>query len=142
MGAVEDLRREQIDVNGERVTAAVMRIGNPQCVVIGPATEERLRTIAAPLAVHPQFPDGTNVELVEIEDPKRIRILIWERGVGPTTASGTGACAAAVAAAEFGGAERSVEVVSPGGTQRVTWGIDGLWLTGWAEVVAQVEWWP
>ena len=142
MGAVADLRQEQIDVNGEPVTAAVMRIGNPQCVVIGPATEERLRTIAAPLAVHPQFPDGTNVELVEVEDPKRIRILIWERGVGPTTASGTGACAAAVATAEYGGADRSVEVVSPGGTQRVTWGADGLWLTGWAEVVAQVEWWP
>jgi diaminopimelate epimerase len=57
-------------------------------------------------------------------------------------ASGTGACAAAIAAASYGGANRSVEVVSPGGTQRVTWGADGLWLTGWAEVVAQIEWWP
>ena len=142
MGAVADLRQEQIDVNGEPVTAAMMRIGNPQCVVIGPATDERLRTIAANLSVHPSFPEGTNVELVEVEEPDRLRILIWERGVGPTMASGTGACAAAIAAASYGGANRSVEVVSPGGTQRVTWSSDGLWLTGWAEVVAQIEWWP
>ena len=142
MGAVADLREAQIEVNGQTVTAAVMRVGNPQCVVIGPATEERLQTIAAGLSVHPFFPEGTNVELVEVEDPNRLRILIWERGVGPTMASGTGACAAAIAAASYGGANRSVEVVSPGGSQRVTWGSDGLWLTGWAEVVAQVEWWP
>ncbi len=142
MGTVEELREEQIEVNGERVTAAVMRVGNPQCVVLGRATEDRLQTIAAALSVHPFFPDGTNVELVEVENPNRIRILIWERGVGPTAASGTGACASAVAAASFGGANRTVEVVSPGGVQRVTWGADGLWLTGWAEVVAQIEWWP
>ena len=86
-------------MNGQTVTAAVMRVGNPQCVVIGPATEERLQTIAAGLSVHPFFPEGTNVELVEVEDPNRLRILIWERGVGPTMASGTGACAAAIAAA-------------------------------------------
>ena len=142
MGPVNDLHEAQIEVNGQTVTAAVMRVGNPQCVVIGPATEERLQTIAAGLSVHPEFPEGTNVELVEVDDPDRLRILIWERGVGPTMASGTGACAAAIAAASYGGANRSVEVVSPGGSQRVTWGSDGLWLTGWAEVVAQIEWWP
>ena len=142
MGAVEDLREDQIDLNGQPLTAVIMRVGNPQCVVLGPATDERLRTIAAGLAVHPVFPDGTNVELADVENPDRVRILIWERGVGPTQASGTGACAAAVAAAAFGGANRSIEVVAPGGTQRVTWSDDGLWLTGEATVVAQVEWWP
>jgi diaminopimelate epimerase len=54
--------------------------------------------------------------------------------------SGTGTCAAAVAAAAHGGAERTVTVEAPGGTQRVEWQDDGLWLTGWAEVVAYVEW--
>jgi diaminopimelate epimerase len=142
MGAVEDLHEDRIDLNGQPVTAVIMRVGNPQCVVLGPATDERLRTIAAALAVHPVFPDGTNVELADVENPDRVRILIWERGVGPTQASGTGACAAAVAAAAFGGANRSLEVVAPGGTQRVTWSDDGLWLTGEATVVAQIEWWP
>src|SRR5262249_30796781 len=98
-------------------------------------TRERLHSIAAKLAVHPVFPHGTNVELATVERPNRVRILIWERGVGPTEASGTGACAAAVAAIAYGGAARDVEVVSPGGSQRVEWTNEGLFLTGWAEVV-------
>ena len=69
-----------------------------------------------------------------------MRILIWERGVGPTEASGTGACAAAVAAAAYGGADRRLDVVSPGGTQRVEWTDEGIWLTGWAELIATGEW--
>jgi diaminopimelate epimerase len=63
-------------------------------------------------------------------------IRIWERGVGPTESSGTGSCAAAVAAAAHGGASRDVEVVSPGGSQRVQWTEHGLTLTGWAGIIA------
>jgi diaminopimelate epimerase len=107
--------------------------------VLGEVTEERLHTIAAALAIHPRFPEGTNVELAEVPSADRVRILIWERGVGPTEASGTGACAAAVAAMQYGGAARSVDVVSPGGTQRVEWRDDGLHLTGWAEVIAEIR---
>ena len=70
-----------------------------------------------------------------------MRILIWERGVGPTEASGTGACASAVAAAAFGGASRRVDVVSPGGTQRVEWTDTDLLLTGDAEVIGGGELW-
>jgi len=69
-----------------------------------------------------------------------VRILIWERGVGPTTSSGTGACASAVAAAAHGGAAREVDIVAPGGTQRVEWLSDGVYLTGWAEIVLDGEW--
>jgi diaminopimelate epimerase len=75
-----------------------------------------------------------------VETPARVRILIWERGVGPTEASGTGACAAAVAAIQYGNAERDLHVVSPGGTQRVEWDEDGLFLTGWAELVSECRW--
>jgi diaminopimelate epimerase len=80
------------------------------------------------------------VELATVETPGRVRILIWERGVGRTEASGTGACAAAVAAMTYGGAARDVQVVSPGGAQRVEWTDDGLFLTGWAELIADVVW--
>jgi diaminopimelate epimerase len=117
-----------------------LRVGNPQCVVLGDVTRERLHRIAAPLAVHPDFPEGANVELAAVDAPDRVRILIWERGVGPTEASGTGACAAAVAAMSYGGARRDVQVVSPGGAQRVEWLADGLFLTGWAEVIGEVRW--
>lgn len=144
MGHPEAPREVEIVVAGEAVTAVVLRVGNPQCVVLGPAshlTSERLHSVAAGLAVHPYFPEGTNVELATVEQRDRVRILIWERGVGPTEASGTGACAAAVAAALFGGAARAVDVVAPGGTQRVEWAADGLLLTGWAQLVCRVEWW-
>jgi diaminopimelate epimerase len=140
MGSPERVMRERIAVNGEAVEAVTLRVGNPQCVVLGPVTEERLRTVAGALAIHPHFPEGTNVELATVEASNRVRILIWERGVGPTEASGTGACAAAVAAMQFGGAARDVEVVSPGGAQRVEWTDEGLFLTGWAELIAEVAW--
>jgi len=142
MGQPDELREERLTVAGRDVTAVVLRVGNPQCVVLGPATPDRLHTIAAGLSVHPFFPEGTNVELAEVEAPDRVRILIWERGVGPTEASGTGACAAAVAAAAFGGARRGsdIAVVSPGGRQDVHWSDAGISLTGWAEVVATIEW--
>jgi len=77
-----------------------------------------------------------------IEAPDRVRILIWERGVGPTHASGTGACASAIAAIAHGGAVRDVQVMAPGGTQRVEWTAEGVFLTGWAEVVIDGHWVP
>ncbi len=62
--------------------------------------------------------------------------------MGPTHASGTGACASAVAAAVAGGAGRDVDVEAPGGTQRVEWRDDGVYLTGWAEVLFEGAWVP
>ena len=141
MGAPEDVRQVTLDVAHERVTAVVMRVGNPQCVVLEPPTQARLHTVAAALAVHPFFPQGTNVELAGVEAPDRVRVLIWERGVGPTEASGTGACASAVAAAAFGGASRRVQVMAPGGTQQVEWTASDLLLTGDAEVIGCGELW-
>lgn len=135
MGHPEQLQQRTIDVDGTPIEAVTLRVGNPQCVVLGPVTHERLHGIAAKLAVHPLFPQGSNVELATAEAPNRVRILIWERGVGPTEASGTGACASAVAAMAYGGAARDVQVVSPGGTQRVEWTDAGIFLTGWAELV-------
>jgi len=142
MGPPADLREVDLVVGNATVRAVVLRVGNPQCVVLGPATHERLHELGRALATHEYFPEGTNVELAEVMSPDTVRILIWERGVGPTESSGTGTCAAAVAAAAFGGANRSVEVVSPGGRQTVLWHDGGLRLTGWAEIVGAVVWWP
>jgi diaminopimelate epimerase len=130
-----------LEAGGESLRLVVLRVGNPQCVRLeSPLSDERLHRLGPILERHAAFPAGTNVEFAAVESPGRVRILIWERGVGPTRASGTGACAAAVAAAAFGGAGRDVEVASPGGSQRVEWREDGLFLTGWAEVVLRGEW--
>jgi diaminopimelate epimerase len=140
MGQPEAIAMESIDVDGERVDAVTLRVGNPQCVVLGEVSHDRLHRLGSRLAVHPRFAEGTNVELATVVAPDHVRILIWERGVGPTEASGTGACAAAVASMQFGGAARDVRVESPGGSQRVEWRGDGLYLTGWAEIVARCDW--
>jgi diaminopimelate epimerase len=141
LGAPSDVRQVQIPVLGETITASVLGMGNPQCVVLGPLPAmERFKTLGPALATHAMFPAGTNVEFAHIEGPERVRILIWERGVGPTTSSGTGTAASAVAAAAHGGAARSLDVVAPGGTQRVEWNDDGVYLTGWAAFVMEGEW--
>lgn len=142
MGQPEQIDRVSLEAGGVPVDAVTLRVGNPQCVVLGEVTEARLRTVAAALSVHPHFPEGTNVELATVDAPDCVRVLIWERGVGPTEASGTGACAAAVAAMRYGGALPDVHVVSPGGSQRVEWREDGLYLTGWAEIIAEARWIP
>ena len=140
MGPPENVQQQRVEVDGLETEVVTMRVGNPQCVVLGAATPDRLRTLASKLSVHPAFPEGTNVELARVTAPDRVDILIWERGVGPTSSSGTGSCAAAVAAMLYGGASREVQVVAPGGAQRVEWRTAGLFLTGWAEVVLEGQW--
>jgi diaminopimelate epimerase len=141
MGDPTDLRQVQIPVLGETIAASVLGMGNPQCVVIGPLPgADRFNKLGPALATHAMFPAGTNVEFAQVEAPDRVRILIWERGVGPTTSSGTGSSASAVAAAAPGGAAREVDVVAPGGTQRVEWRDDGVYLTGWAAFVLDGRW--
>jgi diaminopimelate epimerase len=136
MGAPLDLHQEAIDAGGEHLTVSILSIGNPQCVVLGPLPDdERFARVGQALERHARFPEGTNVEFALVESPERVRIRIWERGVGPTESSGTGSCAAAVVAAAHGGASRRVEVASPGGTQIVEWAPDGVVLTGWAEIL-------
>jgi diaminopimelate epimerase len=141
MGAPRGLRQVSAVADGDTVRLAVMDFGNPQCVVLGPlpdaATFQRL---GPALERHELFPARINVEFAHVEAPGTIRILIWERGVGPTSSSGTGSCAALIAAAAFGGAARSAEVIAPGGAQRVEWRDDGVYLTGWAEVLFEGTW--
>ena len=141
LGPPERLRQVAISAGGESLTASVLQLGNPQCVVLGPLPDPaRFNTLGPALATHPMFPAGTNVEFAQIDAPDRVRILIWERGVGPTSSSGTGASASAVAAAAHGNAARAIDIAAPGGTQHVEWCDDGVYLTGWAELVLEGDW--
>ena len=140
MGPPERLRRLRLVVGEETVEGGALMVGNPQFVVLGPLDEARLARIGPQLQHHPEFPEGVNVELAQVVTPGEVRILIWERGVGPTLSSGTGSCASAIVAAAFGGARRTVDVVAPGGTQRVEWHESGVRLTGRAEVVFEGRW--
>ena len=119
----------------------VLSMGNPQCILLDRLPDaERFLRLGAALERHPRFAEGTNVAFVQVDEPTTVRIAIWERGVGPTTSSGTGSCASLVAAAAFGGAARNADVIAPGGRQRVEWLEDNVYLTGWAEVLFDGDW--
>jgi diaminopimelate epimerase len=104
--------------------------------------------IGEEICFHPDFPDQTNVEFVHIlgslsEPIHQVAIRIFERGVGPTSSSGTGTSAAATAVIGVHKAAPEVEVMAPGGAQTVRWeGADEkLYLTGPATLVARGEFW-
>jgi diaminopimelate epimerase len=141
MGVPADLRQVTVTAAGESLQLVVMTFGNPQCVVLGPLPDEaRFNRLGPALEHHAIFPARSNVEFAHVEAPDRVQILIWERGVGPTTSSGTGSCASLIAAAAFGGAARDATVIAPGGQQRVEWRDESVFLTGWAEVIVDGEW--
>jgi diaminopimelate epimerase len=143
MGTPLNLAQSEAAVGSESVPVVIMDMGNPQCVVLGPLPDDgRFRALGPALERHSMFASGTNVEFACVGPPDVVTIRIWERGVGPTMSSGTGSCASLVAAAAFGGAARTATVVAPGGSQRVEWLDDGVYLTGWAEIVFDGKWLP
>ena len=117
----------------------VIEVENPKFTVAGRAWQ----TIGAEICVHPDFPNQTNAEFVRIVGPTEIEIRIFERGVGPTTSSGTGSSAAAAAVLAMKRCRSPLRVVAPGGPQTVTWDGPGkeLMLTGPATLIARGEAW-
>ena len=101
------------------VAVQTVSVGNPHAVVF---TEEldtgALHKLGPRLATHAAFANGTNVQLARVaEDGRAVDALVWERGVGPTAASGTSACAVAVAAVHGGHVSSGlVRVRMEGGT--------------------------
>ncbi|MGC4081327.1 MAG: diaminopimelate epimerase [Vicinamibacterales bacterium] len=142
MGVPTGLHQRQLSVAGETLDVVVLNIGNPQLLVLVDQLpdDERFNRLGAALEWHEAFPDGTNVEFVRVVSPGEVHIRIWERGCGPTMSSGTGSCASLIAAAAFGGASRDAQIVAPGGTQRVEWTNESVFLTGWAEVLCEGTW--
>jgi diaminopimelate epimerase len=111
-------------------------IGNPQCaIVVGEELDELdLAEVGPEIEAHELFPNRTNVSFLAIEG-ERVRARIFERGVGETLSSGTGASGAAVTAF-LRGASSPVVVELEGGELEVELGDDlGVRLTGWAEPV-------
>ncbi len=136
-----EVRDYPLEVNGEILRIHALSLGNPQCAVFceqAPSDEE-FRRWGSALEVHPFFPDRTNVSFVTAESPSRLRIRIWERGVGPTLSSGTGSCGAAVAAIRARLAVSPVQVVTASGSQEVLWEDEEVELIGSAHFVADVQ---
>ncbi|EAR52899.1 diaminopimelate epimerase [Oceanicola granulosus HTCC2516] len=106
-------------------------MGNPHCTFfVEDAESVDLASFGAEHEHHPLFPERTNVQLAQVLDRARIRMRVWERGVGITEASGSSSCATAVAAARRGLTERRVTVLLDGGELEIDWRDDGVWMAG------------
>jgi diaminopimelate epimerase len=124
-----------------RITAT--SLGNPHCAVFvdAPPDDESLTALGRALESHPAFPRRTNVELITVLSETRLRVRFWERGVGLTQASGTGAGSAAVAAILNGRVGRHVVVDCDGGRLEVAWPEAGrVSQVGETELVFEGEW--
>jgi diaminopimelate epimerase len=107
-------------------------IGNPHATFfVADAASIDLAALG-PLLEHDKlFPERANIAVAQLLSPQRIRLRVWERGVGITRACGTGACAALVAASRRGLTGRTAEVALDGGTLEIAWREDGhVMMTG------------
>jgi diaminopimelate epimerase len=137
MGHARDGGVGEVESGGRTWRFRSVSIGNPQCAIAVGSVDELealdLPAIGPAIEHAPQFPNRTNVSwFAPVDDPAAIRARIFERGVGETTASGTGACGAAIAHVLAGGAS-PVTVRLDGGDLAVDVGEDlHVDLTGWA----------
>lgn len=97
-------------------------MGNPHVVFFVDEFETVKPHLAGPMIeFHPLFPEQTNVGFARVDASDKIRLKVWERGVGMTQACGTGACAAVVAAYRQKRSGRDVQVEVDGGTLHIHW---------------------
>ncbi len=121
---------------------AALDLGNPHLVFrVKEVDALDLAQEAQPYLQDPAFPQGVNVGFVQLIDEAHLRLRVYERGVGPTLACGSGACAAVVAGCLQGLLGPEVEVQQPGGLSWVSWQGLGqpVYLTGPAECVFEGE---
>lgn len=118
----EALRDTPVDVTGDTLRLTAVGMGNPHCVALLDTDDlDALpwRRWGAALETDARFPNRTNVQFARVLDRQNLEARIWERGAGETLASGSSACAVAVAARLLGHTDPAVTVHMPGGTLHV-----------------------
>jgi diaminopimelate epimerase len=105
-----------LELDGKALPVAAVSVGNPHCILFVEDPEKAsVDTIGPRIERHAMFPERTNVEFVAVKDRSHLRMRVWERGAGITSACGTGACAAAAAAHRRGYVDGKLEVLLDGG---------------------------
>jgi diaminopimelate epimerase len=144
MGQVKVGEAEPEWVEGEVLRAVRVDVGNPHVVLHWggaelPGTDE---LVAIGSRIDGATPGGANVEIIRPGSDGQLDMVVYERGVGPTMACGTGACAVAAAAHEWELAGERSTVAMPGGVVDIALG-DPVLLTGDATSVAILDTpWP
>lgn len=130
---------EKINILERDWNITCVSMGNPHCVIFmeEPIEDMDIEPIGSALQQHPMFPEGVNVEFINIQNKKELQMRVWERGSGETLACGTGACAAVVAAALHGDTEENVTVHLKGGDLEIFWDRESgqVYMTGTATEV-------
>jgi diaminopimelate epimerase len=120
-----DVLERPLEVAGRAWTITCVSMGNPHCVVfVDDVAALPLAEIGPRFEHHAFFPKRVNTEFIRVASRTRLEMRVWERGAGETMACGTGACAAAAAAARTGRAERRCVVALPGGELEIDWRAD------------------
>lgn len=114
-------------------------IGNPHCVIFVTDFPATWQAQAAEIQRSAHFPEGVNVEFVQIHGSHEVAARFFERGAGETQSSGTGSCASAAAALWTGRVESPVKVHAPGGTQTVRTERKSFYLRGPARLLCRGE---
>ena len=113
-------------------------MGNPHAVLrVADVEAAPVQQLGPRLERHERFPNRANIGFMQVLAPDRIRLRVFERGVGETSACGTGACAAVVIGRTWSLLDPQVTVELPGGALQVRWEGPGLpvWMTGEAVTV-------
>ena len=106
-------------------------MGNPHCsFFVDNLDQVKIEAEGAEIENHPLFPQKTNVQFVSLISKDRLRVRVWERGVGVTKASGSSACAAVVASVRRKITGNKVEVDLDGGTLVINYTNKGVWMNG------------
>ena len=139
---LERVIRQKIDVDGRALEFTSVSMGNPHCsVFVDDFDRFDWRELGARIEKHRAFPEHTNVEFIRVLNPGEIEVRFWERGCGETLASGTGACAAALASMLNELTDRKVGIVTAAGEILVEWREDGTVVqTGEACAVYRGDW--
>ena len=137
-----------VDVGGRPVEMAVVSMGNPHAVIdlaqFAAGEADPVSELGPRVERHPRFPQRVNAGFMQVLDPERIRLRVYERGAGETLACGTGACAAVVAGIRRGRLRAGVPVVveTRGGELAIAWAggsADPVMMSGPAERVYEGE---
>ncbi|MDA7028015.1 diaminopimelate epimerase [Bacillus sp. CLL-7-23] len=132
---------EQMSFGSYKMRGTAVSMGNPHIVFyLNKIEDAPLTTLGPVIEKDERFPEGVNVEFVEVENEQELHFRVWERGSGITQACGTGACAAAVASVlnGFSKKETDITVHLAGGDLIINWKNDGrVMMTGPAETVCE-----
>lgn len=124
---------QPVQVENHHFQFTAVSMGNPHMVIEVEDVETfPFQTVGPLLEKHPLYPQKTNVEFITIQSPNEITMRVWERGVGPTFACGTGACASVVAGVLMEKTDRQVLVHLQGGDLWIDWSQkdDHVYMTG------------